>query len=57
MASGASNRAPAFEIRPIPGEDLIRLDHELVGAVDAPDPPAHDFGRRCAAIASPNRPR
>jgi hypothetical protein len=34
MVSGASNRAPAFEIRPIPGKDLIRLDHDLIGAVD-----------------------
>ena len=28
------NRAPAFEMRPIPGEDLIHLDHDLIGTVD-----------------------
>ena len=33
MVSGASNRAPAFEMMPIP-EDLIRFNHDLVGAVD-----------------------
>ena len=38
MVSGVPNRAPAFEIRPIPERILIRLDHDLVGAVDALDP-------------------
>ena len=38
MVSGVPNRAPAFEIRPIPERILIRLDHDLVGALDALDP-------------------
>jgi hypothetical protein len=38
MVSGASNRAPAFGDEPDPGEDLIRLDDDLVGAVDPLDP-------------------
>ena len=38
IVSGASNRAPAFEIRPIPGEDLIPLDDDVVAAVDPLDP-------------------